>query len=224
MVDRSVTQQTVAKPPAVRRLGPVDVSVLRLQVARLSEKVWRQENAVKENDYACFAHTQHIVLRFVPRDLPGIRFYSRPAWNLWRTYLLPVMAEAVAPYGFAQPVYPKAMLARLAAGHGIDLHTDRGGMNPVVHKIHIPLQTSPHATLTTAGVTSHLPAGCAYEVNNLAPHGAFNGGTEDRIHLIFEAFEGADIAWHEQRWEGGSAASGVHVTSNSTEEEGSVAA
>ena len=214
----------VAKPRSVRRLGSVDVAALKSQVSRLSEKVWRQEDAAKENDYFCFAHTQHVVFRFVPPDLPGVAFYSRPLWSVWRTCLLPVMAEAAAPYGFAQPVYPKAMLARLAAGHGIDLHTDSGGMNPIVHKIHVPLQTNPQATLTAAGVTSHLPAGRAYEVNNLAPHGAFNGGTEDRIHFIFEVFEGAGIAWREQRWEDGPATKGAHVTPNSTEEGGSVAA
>ena len=212
----------VAKPLSVRRLGRVDAAALKLQVSRLSEKVWRQEDAVKENGYACFAHTQHIVFRFVPIDLSVIAFYSRPLWNLWRTFLLPVMAEAAAPYGFAQPVYPKAMLARLAAGHGIDPHTDSGGMNPLVHKIHVPLKTNPQATLMAAGATSQLQVGYAYEVNNLAPHGAFNGGTEDRIHFIFEVFEGADIAWREQRWESGRTAKGV--TSNSTGEGGSVAA
>ena len=217
-------RRPVAKPYSVHQLGRVDVGQLRTQVARLSEKVWRQEDALKENDHFCFTHTQHIVFRFVPLDLPGVAFYSRPLWNLWRTWLLPVMAEAAAPYGFAQPVYPKAMLARLAAGHGIDLHTDSDGMNPFVHKIHVPLQTNPQATLTSAGVTHHLQAGCAYEVNNLASHGAFNGGDEDRIHFIFEVFEGAGIAWREQRWEDGPAAKGAHVTPNSTEEGGSVAA
>ena len=193
--------QPVAKPHSVRRLGPVDVALLRRQVARLSEKAWRREDAVKENDYTCFAHTQHIVFRLVPEDLAGICFYSRPIWNVWRTCLLPVMTEAVVPYGFARPVYPKAMLARLAAGRGIDMHTDSGGMNPFVHKIHVPLQTSPGATLTAGDATFHLEAACAYEVNNLGPHGAFNGGAEDRIHFIFEVFEGAGIAWREQTLE-----------------------
>ena len=36
------THRPVAKPDSVRRLGPVDVAPLRAQVARLSEKVWRQ--------------------------------------------------------------------------------------------------------------------------------------------------------------------------------------
>ena len=193
--------QPVAKPRSLRRLGPVDVAALRRQVARLSEKAWRREDAVKDNDYTCFAHTQHIVFRFVPEDLAGVCFYSRPIWNVWRTCLLPVMAAAVVPYGFARPVYPKAMLARLAAGRGIDMHTDSGGINAFVHKIHMPLQTTPEATLTAGGATFHLEAACAYEVNNLGPHGAFNGGAEDRIHFIFEVFEGAGMAWREQTLE-----------------------
>ena len=191
--------RSVAKPHSVRRLGPVDVAPLRAQVARLSEKVWREADAVKENDFFCFAHTRHIVFRFVHPD--PIRIHSRPSWKLWQRWLLPVMAQAAAPYGYARPVYPKAMLARLAAGRGIDLHTDDGGMNPLTHKIHVPLRTSPRATLTVAGATVHLEAGYAFEVNNLAPHGAFNGGAQDRIHFIFEVFEGAGMAWRGRRLE-----------------------
>ena len=39
----------VAKPAVARNLGPVDVAPLQACVGRLSEKVWRQEDAVKEN-------------------------------------------------------------------------------------------------------------------------------------------------------------------------------
>ena len=47
------------------------------------------------------------------------------------------------------------------------------------------------ATLTVDGADFHLDAGCAFEVNDLVPHSAFNGGEEDRIHFVFEVFEGA---------------------------------
>ena len=187
----------VEKPDTVRRLGPVDVAALRAQVARLSDKAWNRENAAKENDFFCFAHTRHVVFRFVPVDLRRPCFYSRPLWKLWRHWLLPVMAQAAASYGFTAPVYPKAMLARLAAGRGIDPHVDQGGMNPLVHKIHVPLETGPRATLTVRGAAFHLQAGHAFEVNNLAPHGAFNGEDHDRIHFIFEVFEGAGGGWRE---------------------------
>ena len=39
---------------------------------------------------------------------------------------------------------------------------------------------------------ARLMAGHAWEINNLLVHGAFNGGETDRIHLIFEVFEGTE--------------------------------
>ena len=102
------------------------------------------------------------------------------------------MAQAAAHYGYVEPIYPEAMLARLTAGHEIDEHIDLESSNPLVHKIHVLPVTNPRATLTVAGAEFHLATGRAWKVNNLAPHGAFNGGEQDRIHFIFEMFEGAD--------------------------------
>ena len=181
----------VEKPDVVRYLGPVDVETLRVKVERLSEKTWQQEDAVKENDFFCFAHTRHVLFRFIPRNRTPLCYYSNPAWLVWQCDLLPVMAQAAAPYGYAKPIYPKAMLARLAAGRGIDLHVDSEASNPLVHKIHVPLRTDPRALLIVDDVAFHLEAGQAWEVNNLVPHGALNGGDRDRIHLIFEVYEGA---------------------------------
>ena len=188
----------VEKPYAVRRLGVVDIAALSEQVARLSETVWDKENAVKENDFFCFAHTRHIIFRFVAAQVLGC-FYSMPIWHLWRRLLLPVMTQAATPYGYATPLFPKAMLARLDAGHGIEPHQDCNGMNPFTHKIHVPLQTGPRATFTVRDQTLHLPPGQAFEVNNLATHSAFNGESRDRVHLIFEVFEGAGMEWRERR-------------------------
>ena len=180
----------VEKPAGIRPLGPVDVGPLTAMLERLSENVWRWEDARKDNDFACFHHTRHVLFRFIDDNRDARRFTSYPGWWIWRRSLLPVMARASAAYGFAEPVYPKAMLARLAAGHGIDRHMDGGGSNLHTHKIHVPLQTGPAAVLTVDGADFRLEAGHAYEVNNLLPHGAFNGGGRDRIHFIFEVFDG----------------------------------
>ena len=196
--DRAPRLRPVEKPARVRRLGAVRIGPLRRQVARLSERVWRREDRAKENDYSCFHHTRHIVFRFIEGNRDPQRFYSNPIWAVWCPVLLPVMAQAAAPYGYARPVYPKAMLARLGAGHRIDRHVDGirdgRGSHPFVHKIHVPLETESAAVLHVDGTDFHLEAGHAWEVNNLLEHGAFNGGERDRIHLIFEVFEGA---WEE---------------------------
>ena len=184
----------VVKPARVRPLGPVGIDDLRSRVARLSERVWVQEDVAKENDYFCFHHTRHIVFRFIAGNRDPRRFYFLPIWAVWQPLLLPVLARAAAPYRFTDPVFPKVMLARLAAGHRIDTHRDGEGSNPYVHKIHVPLETNPRAVLTVDGDDFHLEGGHASEVNNLALHGAFNGGETDRVHLIFEVFEGARTA------------------------------
>ena len=188
----------VAKPARVRPLGAVGVDELRSCVARLSEKVWVQEDGAKENDFPCFHHTRHVIFRFIAGNRDPRRFYSQPIWVVWRRMLLPIMARAAAPYGYAHPVYPKVLLARLEAGHGIDMHVDGGishqGSHPLTHKIHVPLETNAGAVLHVDGADFQLEVGQAYEVNNLVPHGASNGGRTDRIHLIFEAFEDAGAA------------------------------
>ena len=216
----------VRKPALVQRLGAVDVAELRAQAGRLSERVWRQEDARKENAFSCFTHTRHVVFRFIPGNRTPLQYYSTPLWAIWERLLLLVMTQAAASYGYARPVYPKAMLARLAAGHGIDVHVDqepdRTGAfsqesHAYTHKIHVPLETDPRAVLTVGGADFHLEAGYAWEVNNLVPHGAFNGSDRDRVHFIFELFDGSragDAVDAENRWTSRKVA--ATVTGNST--------
>ena len=191
----------VEKPARVRDLGAVDAEALRVQVERLSEKAWNLDDAVKENDFPCFEHTRHIIFRFIHRNLSPLHCYAHPGWMVWKPLLLPVMAQAAAGYGFVEPVYPKAMLARLAAGGEIEGHIDAQPANALVHKIHVPLVTNPKAMLRVHGEEFHLPVGRAWEINNLTVHGAFNGGGRDRIHFIFEVFEGWDAP--EVHWDVG---------------------
>lgn len=180
----------VRKPPdGIRPLGPVDVAPLEAVLDSLTEKVWQLEDGAKPNRFACFHSTRHVVFRFC--SFEDVRdSWSNPAWKIFGRSLLPVMEQATSAYGFAEPVYPRVMFASLAPGRRIDVHTDGKGAVRHAHKIHIPVRTSPAAVLTVGGVERHLRRGHAYEVNNILPHGARNGGREERIHFIFEAFDG----------------------------------
>ena len=188
---RPAAMRPVDKPARVRSLGAVDVEPLRSRVLRLSRKVWRREDAAKENAFPCFHHTRHVIIRYIAGNRDPRCFYSNPIWRVWKPMLLPLMARAAAPYGYADPVYPKVMLARLEAGHGIEPHIDYEGSHPFVHKIHVPLTTEPQAVVRVDGVDFHLEAGRAFEINNLVLHSAYNGGKRDRIHLIFEVYDAA---------------------------------
>jgi hypothetical protein len=184
----------VEKPKSVRDLGPVDPAALRDQVVRVSEQSWTLEDGRKENDFEVFHHTRHIVFRFTPSNRDPLDYYDTPAWQVWQPLLQPLLDAAILPYGFAQPEFPKAMLARLEAGQVIDSHVDGAGSNLRTHKIHVPLITNPGALFMSRDEGFHLAYGRAWEVNNIAPHGGVNRGEEDRIHLIFEVFDRASAS------------------------------
>jgi hypothetical protein len=184
----------VEKPKSVRDLGPVDPAALRDQVVRVSEQSWALEDGRKENDFEMFHHTRHIVFRFTPSNRDPLDYYDTPAWQVWQPLLQPLLDAAILPYGFAQPEFPKAMLARLEAGQVIDSHVDGAGSNLRTHKIHVPLITNPGALFMSRDEGFHLAYGRAWEVNNIAPHGGVNRGEADRIHLIFEVFDRASVS------------------------------
>lgn len=181
----------VQKPANIRPLGPVDVAKLIRLASRVSPTTWAEEDARKENDFDVFHHTQHVIFRFIAGNRDPEDCYANPAWDIWKPVLMPIMQQAIAPYNFRNPVFPKAMLAKLAAGYAIDPHYDGAGSNQRVHKIHVPLITNPDAAFVVSDQRFHLEVGHAYEVNNIASHGAANHGQQDRIHFIFEVFEGA---------------------------------
>ncbi len=186
----SSSAPTVQKPPSgVLQLGVVDITPLEAILSQLTESVWCEEDSRKPNKFACFHSTRHVIFRFC--DFQDVRiFESRPAWKIWSQPLLSVMNQAIAGYSFDNPVYPKAMFASLSASRRIDSHIDGGKSARCAHKIHIPVCTEPDAILTVNGVKYHLQPGYAYEVNNRLVHGAFNGGTHNRIHFIFEVYNG----------------------------------
>ena len=52
-------------------------------------------------------------------------------------------------------------------------------------RLHIPIITNPGAIMVVDNVAKHLPAdGSVWITNNIKYHKFFNGGEEDRIHLV----------------------------------------
>lgn len=177
------------KVQGIRRLGPVDIVALRAAVLAIPEAVWSAENAAKPNRFEALDATRHIVFRFIdgPRDWRAS--HDRPAWARWRSQLEPVLAQAVAGYGYARGLFPRVMLARMPAGGVIHPHVDANPAAKWPHKIHVPLLTHAGVTCLFGGKEWHFPEGEAVEVDNLAPHWVRNQGDSDRIHLIFEYYD-----------------------------------
>jgi hypothetical protein len=187
------------KTATIRQLGAVDIAALRSAVLAIPADVWEAENAAKPNKFEALDKTAHIVFRFIDSPRDWRRSHDRPAWADWRGLLEPVLAEAVAAYGYARGVYPRVMLARMAPGGVIHPHVDANPAAKWPHKIHVPLTTNSAVVSFFGGAEHVFPEGEAVEVNNLAPHWVRNNGVGDRIHLIFEYYDAdqPDPAWLE---------------------------
>lgn len=179
----------VKKPKYLRELGAVDVNPITQMLSKASPAYWTSEDAVKENKFNCFQHTQHIILRFIKENRDPNDFYDGMGWKFFEPVLLPIFDKVVKNYNFSEPVYPKVMFARLKAKQQISVHRDGEGSHLYTHKIHIPLQTSPTVRFQLAEKQFHLRQGMAYEVNNIISHGVINQSDQDRVHLIFEVFD-----------------------------------
>jgi len=174
------------KTKSIRELGRVDISQLKYTIAKISDKVWLQETATRENNFDCFHHTQHIIFRF-PDDIRDRTIvHSNPIWNVWKPLLLPVINKAVEPYGYKNGSIKAVMLAKLLAGYELDRHIDGSHSYYFLHKIHIPIQTHDDVDFYIEPHTYNLKEGIAYEVNNIVSHSVNNRSDKDRIHLIFE--------------------------------------
>ena len=179
----------VAKPDDVRDLGPVEVGPIIELLERWSERVWEVENRSKENDFAVFHHTEHVILRFLRDQHDATSVYSRPMWAIAAPTLRPIIDAAVRPLHLVEPVITKALFARLLPRSVIDRHRDVARSHVVTHKIHVPVESDPTVVFEVGGRSTHLEVGRAYEVNNLRHHSASNPSDRPRVHFIFEVFD-----------------------------------
>ena len=177
------------KTASLRPLGKVDVAALREDVLAIPEPIWDFENSSKPNDYRALDRTRHILFRFVDTTRDWRRSHDRPLWDAWRARIEPVLRQAVAPYGYANGVFPRVMLARMPPGGEIKPHQDTNVAARWPHKIHVPITTNDRVAFWIDGVAYRLPVGEAFEVNNMAVHAVRNDGDTDRIHLIFEYYD-----------------------------------
>lgn len=177
------------KTKSFRDLGQIDVTALKEAVLAIPEELWAAENADKPNRFEALDVTSHIVFRFVSNFRDWRDSYDRPLWAEWQHLLEPVMRAATADYGYANGVFPRVMLARMAAGGVIRPHRDANLAAKWPHKIHVPIITNDQVFFRVEGAHRVMAEGEAVEVNNMGTHSVENLGETERVHLIFEYYD-----------------------------------
>lgn len=112
-----------------------------------------------------------------------------------------MIEEHQFPYDFSPsylyskilPLYPNrergmTLLSMLVPGQLIPSHRDAHD-NGCPTRIHIPLTTNEDAHFKSEDHIHHMRVNLAYEINPTLPHSAWNYGTTNRIHLIFNLKE-----------------------------------
>lgn len=175
------------KTREIRFLAKIDVSHL---IERINDIRWDTESDFEanynKNAKSALKDTQHSILKFSDKRERETRYFNTGEWPEWMDMLLPILGEATRPYAYKNGFYPKVMFAKLSGSSFILPHTDGDLRGHVPHKIHIPLTTNDQSFFFLDQEKHHLEVGKAYEVNNGRNHRVVNGGTTDRIHLIFE--------------------------------------
>ncbi|MCZ0945346.1 MAG: aspartyl/asparaginyl beta-hydroxylase domain-containing protein [Gammaproteobacteria bacterium] len=175
-----------------KHLGTANVKALIQRVRQIPESLWDSQNEAKPNKIAQLNETRHIMFRFITDTDRVFDYSDHPVlWDQWKDVLLPVMEQAAKGLGYADCRFPRVMFARVPAGGDISGHYD-GEASHYIHKIHVPLLTNEQALFRVGRKEMHLPAGEIFEVNNKRVHSVTNGGSTDRIHLIFECYNTDD--------------------------------
>lgn len=167
----------------------MDVTALKAAVAAIPDAQWSAQNSAKPNKFDALDKTEHIIFRFVQSLQDWRQSFDGALWPQWRAALEPVLAAAVAPYGYARGVFPRVMLARMAPGGVILPHQDAMPAAKWPHKVHVPLVTNEDVIFRCGDEYRHLKEGVAVEVNNMGVHAVKNDGPTHRTHLIFEYYD-----------------------------------
>ncbi len=177
----------------IRDLGKLPESHIQnlMKMINASPQLWSEANATNPNKFRVFqGNTDHIVFQFPidRQDHENSEYF--PWWCEWQNALISIIKASTQGYLYTNGKTSRIMLARLAAGKRCKMHVDHTPSANIPHKIHVPLQTHQNVQFIEEGDIYYLEYGRAYEVNNKVIHGTNNPSLTDRIHLIFDYYNG----------------------------------
>ncbi|MFK8020981.1 MAG: aspartyl/asparaginyl beta-hydroxylase domain-containing protein [Pseudomonadales bacterium] len=167
----------------VRSLGEVDHASLKAKVLTLDEEVWHLDTLRDAQPQRKAVNS--VVLVFCNGWQP-IRVERRSGWDYLNEQVMPLANAIIEQHYQPGGQFLRIMVARLTVGGTIQPHIDQHPSFAVGHRIHVPLITNNAVEFVVDDQPVLMKEGQAYELNNLLPHSVFNGGKEDRMHLIFD--------------------------------------
>lgn len=155
----------------------IDINRLRAEVDALPAEIWNSQGgrvAVHRDAGAVFLRG------YAPKegDKP---IEDRPALDA-----LPYAREIIETKFGSKPL--RCLIARLAGGGVVTLHTDIGGYFDRTIRIHVPVISNPRAWMVCASLSYVMVPGEAWALNNSTMHAVWNEHSEPRTHMICDYF------------------------------------
>lgn len=160
----------------------IDVTPILDVLATIEPATWTQSG--REARYEVHQDTSSLLLVH-DADYKHFQPTYHPLYKKFEHALAPILSlisERHGPDGFIGRI----LIAKLRAGGRILTHADHVYSLVKCNRNHIPLITNENAVFTIGGEDKVLRKGEMWEINNATTHGVFNGGDEDRIHLIID--------------------------------------
>lgn len=161
-------------------LGNYDVSTLigKLHLLDWEKEKFRSEQRFKSNSVKTAPLIWEDTFRYVNR-WPEYEFFSAEVYELQEK-----MEEL-----FGEGMMYTCVFANLLSGENIPMHIDlgSGGFFENTHRVHIPILTNDDVLFRVGEEEKNMKVGEMWEINNShLPHGVFNYGKTDRIHLMID--------------------------------------
>jgi aspartyl/asparaginyl beta-hydroxylase (cupin superfamily) len=158
----------------------VDVTDLKQSILHIPASHWKGSFSRSTDQHMLNADVDSIVIRHgIKQGSPMYR--NTEAYDLIREPLEAVLKQL--------PGADRVRLANLRAGGKIPQHVDAAPYFNLQHRLHVPIITNKHVFFDVNNSIKRMMEGEVWEINNIVPHGVYNFGNSDRIHMVVDYYD-----------------------------------
>jgi quercetin dioxygenase-like cupin family protein len=165
-----------------KSLGYYDVSKLERLVPGMDDPIWTKDT-YRQIRYKEHSNTKSIIFVWEAN-------HSEPTYMDTENCESELGVEVYKYVKHMLALYPdtyvsKVMLVALEPGGIIPVHSD-GSHLAFVHRIHVPIKTTPRCHFEIDDAVYYFHEGEAFELNNTWNHAVYNKSSTFRVHLMID--------------------------------------
>lgn len=138
---------------------------------------------ISEDNLSSIDYTNH------QPEVDNVRTFSAYDDKEWRAIIDPIVdwilsENQCSPDG----IINKLLLSRVIPGGYIEPHWDEEPTQLVSKRMHVVVTSNNRSEFIVNNKTWYLKPAQAFELNNMYEHAVYNGGSDDRVHLMVDYY------------------------------------